>query len=49
MKIAVYYNLPPGGAKRILYEQIKKLSKKHHIDAYTLSSFDEKFLSIKAF
>ncbi|MFH1971612.1 MAG: glycosyltransferase family 4 protein [Patescibacteria group bacterium] len=49
MKIAVYYNLPPGGAKRILYEQIKELSIKHRIDVYTLSSFNEKFLSIKPF
>lgn len=49
MKIAVYYNLPIGGAKRILFEQVKHLSKKHDIDVYTLSLFKDKFLSLKAY
>lgn len=40
MKIAVFHNLPFGGAKRVLYEQIKHLSKKHDIYLYQLS--DEK-------
>ncbi len=49
MRIAVYYNLPPGGAKRILFEQVKLLSKKHEIDVYTLSTFDDDFLSLKKY
>lgn len=35
MKLAVFFNLPDGGAKRILFEQIKFLSKKHDLDLYT--------------
>jgi len=49
MKIALYHNLPPGGAKRVLYEEIKFLSQKHQIYLYELSSTDEKFLSLKPF
>jgi len=49
MRIAVYYNLPPGGAKRILFEQVKLLSKKHEIDVYTLSTFEDDFLSLKKY
>ena len=37
MKIAVFYNLPAGGAKRTLVEQVKYLSKKHKVDIFTLS------------
>jgi glycosyltransferase involved in cell wall biosynthesis len=37
MRIAVYHNLPPGGAKRVLYEQLKYLSDKHEIYLYVLS------------
>ena len=49
MKIAVYYNLPIGGAKRILFEQVKYLSKNHDIDVYTLSLFKDNFLSLKPY
>jgi hypothetical protein len=35
MKIAVVDNLPEGGAKRVVYEQIKGLSHNHQIDYYT--------------
>src|SRR3989344_1974870 len=38
MKIAVFHNLPLGGAKRVLFEQIKGLSSKHSIDVYEYSS-----------
>src|SRR3989344_1333794 len=36
MKIAVFHNLPLGGARRTLYEQIKNLSKRHTIDLYEI-------------
>ena len=36
MKIAVFYNLPAGGARRAAEEQIKRLRKKHKIDLYKL-------------
>ncbi|MBI4999490.1 hypothetical protein HZB97_01820, partial [Candidatus Gottesmanbacteria bacterium] len=34
MKIAVFYNLPEGGAKRTAEEQIKRLRKKHEVDVF---------------
>ena len=49
MKIAIYHNLPPGGAKRVLYEEVKELSKKHNIYLFELSVTDESFLDIKPF
>jgi len=36
MKIAIYHNLPHGGALRTVYEQIKGLSAKHDIDLYEI-------------
>lgn len=46
MKIAVAHNLPPGGQKRALFEQVKLLSQKHTLDLYTLSSTNESFLPL---
>lgn len=47
MKIAVYHNLPSGGAKRALYEQLKHTLKFNEYDVYTLSnSGSEKFLDL---
>lgn len=49
MNLAVVHNLPAGGMKRALYEQVKRLARKHTIDIYTLSCSDEKFLPLKDF
>lgn len=49
MKIAIVHNLPPGGQKRALYEQVKRLSKNHSLDLFTLSSTNESFLPLKPF
>lgn len=49
MKIVVFHNLPAGGAKRTLYEEVKALSKKHMIDLYEFDSTDESFLDIRSF
>jgi len=46
MKIAIVHNLPPGGQKRALSEQVKRLSKRHKLDLFTLSSTDESFCSL---
>lgn len=35
MKIALFHHLPDGGARVALFEQIKRLNKKHRIDLYT--------------
>ncbi len=49
MKIAIFHNLPLGGAKRTLFEEMKYLSKKHDIDCYEYSSTDERVWNIIPF
>jgi len=34
MKIAIFHNLPPGGAKRVLFEEVKALSKNHELHLF---------------
>jgi glycosyltransferase involved in cell wall biosynthesis len=43
MKIAIYHDLPSGGAKRALYEIARRLGHDHRLDLYTLSSADSEF------
>lgn len=43
MKIAVFHNLPEGGAKIALYEQVKRLKKKHEIDLFTFISEESEY------
>ena len=49
MKIAVFHNLPSGGAKRALYEWVKRLSVSNTIDLYGYSSQSERYLDIRSF
>ena len=53
MKIAVLDNVPEGGAKRVVFEEIKRLALKHSIAYYTnthKSAFDfEKFVKVNRF
>jgi len=49
MQIALFHNLPSGGAKRAVYEWTRRLSEKHTIDVYTLSSADHDFCDIRPF
>lgn len=49
MQIALFHNLPSGGAKRAVYEWTKRLCKEHIIDVYTLSSADHAFCDIRPF
>ncbi len=44
MRIAFFHNLPSGGAKRVVYYQIKYLSQRHDVDLYTIESNDSDFL-----
>ncbi|MCL4467534.1 MAG: glycosyltransferase family 4 protein [Deltaproteobacteria bacterium] len=47
MKIAVFHNLPSGGAKRALYEFLKELKKRgHSIDAFLPQTANEQFLPL---
>jgi glycosyltransferase involved in cell wall biosynthesis len=43
MKIAVFHNVRSGGAKRTIYEQVKRLSRRHTIDLFSLTSAEHKF------
>ncbi|UYP47993.1 D-inositol-3-phosphate glycosyltransferase [Candidatus Lokiarchaeum ossiferum] len=48
MKIAVYHNLPSGGAKRALYNNIKYLkARRNEIDLYIPSTANEDYLPLK--
>jgi glycosyltransferase involved in cell wall biosynthesis len=48
MRIAVYYNLNFGGAKRVIFEQVKWLAKKKHkIDLYLITKDEDIFDPIK--
>jgi len=48
MKIAVFHNLPSGGAKRALYNLVKCLAKAGHVlDAFIPSTADESFCPLR--
>src|SRR5665811_2296836 len=49
MRVAVFHNLPSGGAKRALYSQIKYLSSKDNtVDVFVPSTADENYLPLKS-
>ena len=46
LNIAVFHNLPSGGALRALYEKIKLFENKgHRVSLFTFSTFEKGFLS----
>jgi glycosyltransferase involved in cell wall biosynthesis len=48
MKIAVFHNLPSGGAKRALYGYVEYLTRNnHHVDVFVPSTANEDFLPLK--
>jgi glycosyltransferase involved in cell wall biosynthesis len=47
MRLALFHNLPSGGAKRTLAEECRRLSARHEIDVYTLTSADHEFSDIR--
>lgn len=49
MKIAIFHNLSSGGAKRSLFEIVKRLSRRHEIRVYSLSSADHEFCDIRPY
>ncbi|MCZ3367215.1 MULTISPECIES: glycosyltransferase family 4 protein [Methanobacterium] len=47
LKIAVFHNLPSGGAKRALYDHVKYLvSSGHEVDVFVPETANENFLSL---
>ena len=49
MRIALYHNLPSGGAKRTLTEATKRLAANHHIDVFTLSAANHQFADLRPY
>jgi glycosyltransferase involved in cell wall biosynthesis len=49
MRLAIYHNLPSGGAKRSLHELVSRLAIRHHIDVYTLRSGDHTFADLRPY
>lgn len=44
MRIALFHNVSPGGARRVVYEQAKYLSKKNIVDLYYIRDNQKDFL-----
>lgn len=49
MRIAIYHGLPPGGAKRTVYEHTRWLSKRHSLSLFTLGSTNDSLLDARLF
>jgi glycosyltransferase involved in cell wall biosynthesis len=49
MRVAIYHNLPSGGAKRAVYEWICRLTNAHSIDLYSLSTANHDFCDIRPY
>ena len=49
MKIALFHNLPSGGAKRAVFEWTQRLAQRHTIDLFTMQSADHSFCDIGPF
>ncbi len=50
MRIALFHNLPAGGAKRHTYEQVRELARRgHEVDEYTQSTADREFMPFTPF
>jgi len=49
MRIAIYHNVRSGGAKRAIFETVKRLMDKHLIDIWTLSTADHDFCDLRPF
>ncbi|HZD10507.1 MAG TPA: glycosyltransferase family 4 protein [Candidatus Binatia bacterium] len=47
MRIALYHNLPSGGAKRAANEIVRRLQEQHRTDVYTLSQADHDFADLR--
>lgn len=49
MRIAIFHNIPSGGAKRVVYEHAKELVKTEEVDLYYLSYNKEEFLDSRSY
>lgn len=49
MKIAIYHNLPSGGGKRTLFEQVRLLKTRHDLEVYSLTCAEHDFCDVRPF
>lgn len=49
LRIAIYHNLPSGGAKRALFEMVRGLAPEHELHGYSLSCAEHTFADIRPF
>ena len=49
MKIAVFHNLPSGGAKRMMFELIRRLAGQHEFHVFSLSTANHEFCDIRPY
>lgn len=47
MRIAIFHNLPEGGAKRVVFEQVKYLSKKHNVKVFEITGDDKNYCNLE--
>jgi glycosyltransferase involved in cell wall biosynthesis len=47
MRIALFHNLPSGGAKRAVYEWTRRLVPRHSIDVFTVSTAEHDFCDLR--
>lgn len=47
MRIAIYHNLPSGGAKRTIGEAVARMADRHEIDVYTLTTANHGFADLR--
>jgi len=49
LRIAVYHNLPTGGAKRTLHDMVERLSRRHRLDCFSLSCSAHEFCDLRPY
>lgn len=49
MRIAVFHNLPSGGAKRAVHEWVRRLADTHELDVFSLSSADHDYCDLRPY
>src|SRR5437588_4120508 len=48
MRIAIWHNLPSGGGKRALHDQVQGLTKRgHHVEVWSPSTADHAYLPLR--
>lgn len=49
MRIAIFHDLPSGGAKRTLHELTQRLAADHSLDVYSLGGAEESFCDVRRY